>query len=1361
MHRDDPGLVPGAIFEGRYEILTRLGEGGFGAVHKARQLTTGQMVALKIMRLPERGGATRTDTRVARFLREARICAQLRHPNIVQVVDSGQSDDGRLYTVFAFAPGDNLAELLAREGALAPRQAQHLMLQVLDALACAHAQGVVHRDLKPSNIMVIPTGARRNALVLDFGIGAMIDGGAGEGQVRITGSDDTLGTPGYGAPEQWRGVEPSPRADLFSWGLMFVECLIGRPVYGAGSAAEIFYQLMGPDPVPLPPALEGHPLGDLLLLATRKDVAARDVTARGLLDALEALDLRALSREAMLGVEEPSMGRTVGDGPSSRSIATGAASLDAQRTSPPHMLAGERRLLTALCCRLGVVATPPRALDFEELDEVLRATLTLCADISRRHRGRVVTALGDELLVYFGYPRAEEDDAPRAARAALEIARAVHAEDERLGARGIHVEVGIGVHAGLVIASLPQGPLGAGHAVGATPRLAARLAALTPPSIAVTVDLQRLLRGSFDLEADGTRSFEAIAVPVEVFLLRQEHGNQAPSPTPDASKTPIVGREQEIELLLERWRRVRAGVGQCGLVTGEPGIGKSRLARELRDRLAGEAHVFIEGRCSPDTQNNALFPVVDLLGRALGLEQEREPHGKIARLEAQLAGHGFTPAEAMPLFLPLFSLPFAAPHSPLDVSAQRQKALTLEAILSLLFAMAERQPLALLVEDLHWADATTIELLTQLVREAPSAPLCILMTARPEFSPSFPTTGMLQIHLSRLERPQIEAMVTELASGRTLPPSVIEQVVSRTDGVPLFVEELTRMMLESGVLAQRGDRYELTGALSDLEIPSTLRALLTVRLDRLERAKETAQIAAALGREFSIEVLSAVSPLGPVAVQEDLDRLMAAGLVLRKRRLRDPVAVFKHALVRDSAYESLSRGAKQKIHARIAGTLEEQFAELARARPDLLALHHAAAEQKQHAVGYALRAAQRGLERSAYAEAIAHASNVVDWAGALPSAEAVGVALSANGVLAQAMMATRGWADLQVKETADHSAALMRQLDQLSPHKVPTLWSLFAYHHTASHRPAARAVAEELVTVADSSGDQGLRAAAATILGITLHPEGDIAGARRALERAIELYEPEVHRHQGAQIGLDSLVLARTLLAHLRWFAGDSAAAFELVADGLEWAREIGHVPSIAIGLLYGCQVHQFAGDRKTAAAMTGEILVLAGKYGLPAYEGYAAIIHAWATGNEQQAEAILGALAGMGCKLCLSYYGSLIADNLAERGCLDAAIARIDHCLSLCGENGEHYYEPELHRRRAMYRLQQEPSGDEQVRISLEQAAGTARRQQMPRIEALATLELLDRFGDDGARRARLDELFALQPGLREIQTGNHEGMK
>ncbi|WP_437724996.1 TOMM system kinase/cyclase fusion protein [Sorangium sp. So ce861] len=1336
----DAALAPGATFAGRYEVLTKLGEGGFGVVHKARQLTTGQPIALKILRLAEHGGAAQADRRITRFLRETRLCAQLHHPNIVQLVDSGQIEDGTLYTAFAFAPGDDLAALLEREGALAPPEARHLMLQVLDALACAHAAGVVHRDLKPSNIMVIPTGARRNALVLDFGIGAALDDGR---SARLTGSHDALGTPGYGAPEQWRGAEPSPRADLFSWGLVFLECLTGAPVYG-GTEAEIFYRLLGPEPVPLPAALERHPLGDLLARALRKDEGARDVTARGLFEALEACSLRGLSREAMLGAGGPSSGA---DTRSLASAATVATSPDRRRAPA---LDGERRQLTALCCHLRARAAAGQAADAEALDDPLRAALALCADVGRRHGGYVAAALGDDLLVYFGYPSAAEDDAKRAARAALAMAGAVQPEDPPSAAQGVRIAASVGVHTGLVVDGNLGDLDGACLVTGATPRLAARLASLAPPgAVTVSAASQALLRASFDLESEGIRSLEGIAAPVETFRLREEHGGAARWPTPEGSSAPICGRDQELGLLVERWRRACEGAGQSSLITGEPGIGKSCLARALRHRVARDDHAFLEARCSPDTQNSPLRPVIELLERALGLDQEPDAGGKIARLEAELTGHGLALAESMPLFVPLFSLPLGEPYAPLDVSAQRQKALTLKAIASLLLAMADERPVLLLAEDLHWADPTTMEFLTQLVREAPEVPMCVVMTARPEFSPSFSTTDVLLLPLSRLERPQMEEMLAGLVGHKALPPAVIEQVTDRADGVPLFAEELLRMVLDALLLVERDDRYELTRPLSGAAIPGTLRALLTARLDRLARAKQTAQLAAALGREFSLKVLSAASPLGPEAVAEDLERLVSAGLALRRRRGKEAVGMFKHALVRDAAYESLSTGARQRIHARIAQALEEGFPEVVRTRPDLLAHHHAAAEQKQEAIGYAQQAAEQALGRSAYAEASAHASNVVAWIEALPAAERVEAELGANSVRLQALMSTQGWASPDVRALAEKSRALLPG-SKTTEHTVSTLFGLYMHCHVASERAACRQVADELVAFADRIEDPSLQCVAATAKGVGFHAEGRFLDAETWFDRALHLYDPARDAKQGSAFGMDCRVWASGQLAWVQWGMGRTTRAFQLANEAIAWAREINHVPSLGIALLYLSQIQHMNGDKPAVRKTTGELLEASKAYGLPAFEGYGAALASWAAGDLQGVEAILGILKSLHCNLALTYYGSFLADIEADAGHLRQAIAHVETCLSMCAELGEHFFEVELLRRRARYETRLSKPDRDSVRALLARARLLAGERGMYRFEAAAIQEHRRIFGDDAALVCRLTQLHGLFPDLK-----------
>ncbi|XXX79844.1 TOMM system kinase/cyclase fusion protein [Sorangium sp. So ce134] len=1347
MDPSNPLLAGRAAFADRYELLSELGVGGFGAVYKARQLTTGQPVALKIMRFPEQGGAARLERRIARFLRETQLCAQLHHPNIVQLVDAGRAGEELLYTVFSFVPGETLADVLAREGALTPREARHLMLQVLDALACAHQQGVIHRDLKPRNIMVLPSGARRNAVVLDFGIGA-IAGAGGEQHPRLTGTDEALGTVGYAAPEQLRGLEPTPRVDLFSWGLVYLECLTGTPVFAGSSMAEILYAQLSPDPVPIPPALEGHWLGGLLRHVTEKNPAARDARAAALVAALEACDLGELSREMMVGGAPFAGSASGGPGPVHGFFAPTAV---AQPGSIPQPTAeGERRQVTAVCCAIEVLDGAPRPLDVEEADELLRAQIRRCTEIARGYRGHVAAALGDRVLIYFGYPRADEDDARRAARAALEIAAAAQAEGEQFAARGIRLAARLGVHTGVLVAQDLRAH--AGLSLGATPRAAARLAALAQPGeVAVSVEAQRLLRSAFELERGGPRRAEGDSAPGEVFLLRSERGDQ-PTPDADGRGAPLCGREQEMAILLERWRRTRAGAGQCTLITGEPGIGKSRLARELRARVANDPHTFLELRCAPDTQHSVLFPVVEMLGRALGLDQEASPERRIARIEARLSGHGFTPAEVMPLFLPLFSLPMAPPYAPLEVSPERLKELTLNAVLSLLFGMAEERPLILVAEDLHWSDTTTLELLAQLVQEAPSVPVSVIMTARPEFSPPFSTTGVQQVPLSRLERAHMEAMVTALLGGKSLPAEVIDQVVDRTDGVPLFVEELTRMMVESGVLVERVDRYELAGSLSNVEIPSTLRALLTARLDRLGRAKETAQLAAALGREFSVEVLVAVSPAEAAAVQEDLDRLMGAGLVFRKRRVRESAYVFKHALVRDAAYESLSRAAQRQVHARIALTMEERFPIIVEARPDLLSQHHAKAEQKREAIGYARQAAQRAFERSAHVDAVRQAEEAIGWVDAIVDvSEREKIELDLCSLMLFILVANSPLGAPALARIAQRTLELVERHGD-DENAAPTLWRLLLYYmHVRADK--AGTIASQLLRLIERTQDVIQEAALLSLFGFCRWVEGRFDEARAHLDRILVLYNPQFHIKSAFNYGLDPKVSAHSLLAGVMSVMGYPDQALSHAQAAVAWANEVDHPVSMSNALLYLTTVHYIRKDHQRVAETTALLMNDSDRRGR-GVEVFCGLYRAWATNDLEAARRCISAARASGEKLGMTYWSALVADIEAAHGNYAIALNHIKESQQLAAETGECYFVSEINRLKGIYLMACDTIEEATAEKCFRNAIEVARRQGAKTLELRASVTLGSILRDRGFP----DAARALVQPIYEWFTEGHE---
>ena len=544
----------------------------------------------------------------------------------------------------------------------------------------------------------------------------------------------------------------------------------------------------------------------------------------------------------------------------------GTTAVSPPEPQPPE---AERRQLTVLFCDLVDSTVLASQLDPEELREVVRAYQETCAKVIARFEGHIAQYLGDGLLVYFGYPLAHEDDAQRAVRAGLGMVEALGQLNTRLAQeRGVHLAVRLGIHTGLVVV----GEMGGGTrqeqlALGETPNLAARLQGIAAPNtLVISAATLQLLGGFFACQSLGTSLLKGLAQPLEVYqVLYESMARSRLEAAGSTGLTPLVGREQEVALLRERWAQVKDGLGQVVLLSGEAGIGKSRLVQVLKEQVAAEPQAWLTPcQCSPYYQNTALYPMIDLLERvALRFEREESPQQKLSKLEGFLVQYGLPLAEAVPLFAALLSLPLTADYAPLTMSPEQQKQKTLHALLTILLRIAAQQPVLFVMEDLHWVDPSTLEFLSLLVDQGPTARILALLTFRPDFSP--PWTGrshLTQVTLPRLPRRQAAEMTGRVAHGKALPAEVVEQVVAKTDGVPLFVEELTKMVLESGLLQEREERYELTGPLPPLAIPTTLHDSLMARLDRLATVKALAQLGATLGREFSYDLAAGRLPVG-------------------------------------------------------------------------------------------------------------------------------------------------------------------------------------------------------------------------------------------------------------------------------------------------------------------------------------------------------------------------------------------------------------------------------------------------------------------------------------------------------------------
>lgn len=641
----------------------------------------------------------------------------------------------------------------------------------------------------------------------------------------------------------------------------------------------------------------------------------------------------------------------------------------------------ERRQLTVLSCAFADADALLAHLDLEDYHRLLQRVRTACHAIIASFEGYVAQQFDEGLLVYFGYPQAHEDDAHRALRAGLQLV-------ERLGSQvpqGLAIPgrdldttglvLRVGIHTGVVIAE-PGAATGTmpSQAVGLTPRLAVAVRQLArPQTVVVSAATAQLVEGYFVLKDLGAHALAGQRQPVAVYEVRQESPLQTRLEVAAVrGLTPFVGRKADVTLLHERWVQVQEGRGAVVIIRGEAGIGKSRLLHEVKEQLGEASHVRLECRCSPYHQNTALYAVADLLQRALQAQPAGSPEAQVAALENLLQHYNLPLADTVRLLADLLGLSLPPErYAPVLLPPQRQRQQTMEVLLDLLLAQAAAQPVLCCVEDVHWADPSTLEFLELVVHQVATVPILLVLTCRPTFAlPWHVGTQMTLMALERLTQHQVEQMILRVTGGKRLPAGVLQQLVAKTDGVPLYVEELTRMVVESGQLMARGEQYELTGELQRLVIPATLQDSLMARLDRLGMGKEVAQWGAALGREFPYATIAAVTPFAPATLQAGLQQLVEAEVLFQRGLGPQAHYRFKHTLIQDAAYNALLQRQRQEMHQQIAQRLLAHFPNMGETQPEVLAHHFTAAGRHELAIGYWYRAGQRSYERSAYVEAV-------------------------------------------------------------------------------------------------------------------------------------------------------------------------------------------------------------------------------------------------------------------------------------------------------------------------------------------------------------------------------------------------------
>jgi class 3 adenylate cyclase len=1028
------------------------------------------------------------------------------------------------------------------------------------------------------------------------------------------------------------------------------------------------------------------------------------------------------------------------------------AEVNLSPTAPKHETtapSAERRQLTTMFCDLvGSTALSAR-LDPEDLRGVISAYHRRCTELVEHNGGFVAKYMGDGVLAYFGYPQAHEHDAERAVRAGLSLVDAVPKLATNAGSP---LKVRIGIATGLVVVG---DLIGAGAAqeqavVGETPNLAARLQALAEPgAVVIASSTRRLTGGLFEYRDLGTATLKGFAENVPAWEVLGASAVESRFEAMRTAMTPLVGRDEEIELLLRRWEQVKRGDGQVVLISGEPGIGKSRIAETILERLSNEPHIRLRYFCSPHHQDSALYPSIAQLERAAGFRRDDTDEQRLNKLEAVLARAANDLSEAVPLLADLLSIPTGGRYPPLNLTPQKRKEKTLHAQLEQVEGLATQQPVLMVWEDVHWSDPTTREWLDLLVDRVPTLRVLVIITFRPEFAP--PWVGGPQVTiltLNRLPPRQRAEMIPYVTGGKTLPREIADQIVDRTDGVPLFIEELTKTVVESGILTEVGNHYAVAGPVGQLAIPTSLHASLLARLDRLAPTREVAQIGSALGRSFSHELIVAVSAMPQDKLNDALHQLVTAELIFRRGTPPDAEYTFKHALVQDAAYSTLLRSRRQQLHARIAATLEHQFPDIVVAQPSLLAQHCASAGLNEKAVDYWLKAGQQSVARSAMAEAIAQLQNGL---GLLASIEHAATRerceLGLRAALVPALVATKGYSASDVGENISLARTLAEQLGQLE-YLIPLLYGEYTYHAVRAETRLGLACARQMEKLGAQRSDVVVSSLGHLYHGMARFILGEHIQARALLEQCHRLNEPA---SRAATVGVtaeDPYAMALCWHALTLTYLGYIDQGRARLNEAFSVPQALGQLFTEAFVLVFACWVAWATGSHEDQHRYADRLIALSNEHGFPylwaiglCYQGASMVASDRARNGLALIEKAFSTCRAIGAKFYTSGYLSLQAQAHIRLSEFDRALEELTEAQGFANEMDERFYEPEIYRLRGDLLSAR---GDASLSELAYQQALAVGRSQNTRLFELRAATRLARLWHDQGKRAEARDLLA-----------------
>lgn len=1023
-------------------------------------------------------------------------------------------------------------------------------------------------------------------------------------------------------------------------------------------------------------------------------------------------------------------------------------------------LEAERRQIAVVFCDLAGSTELAARFDPEDFSAIIRRYHERCAEIIRDLSGHVAQCLGDGVLAYFGYPRSHENDALLAVRAGLRLVSAVrHLNAELRVGYGIELSIRVGIHAGVVVmAEVGIGPRPERLALGSVPNLAARIQGVAArDTVLISEEVNRLAAGYLHTTALAGVKLRGFESPTNLYEVTGEASVQSRFDVASASAgglTPFVGDPEEVNRLLNAWRAVEGGRSHALLLEGDAGIGKSRRIHMLKEAIASAPHMLLELQCTPETTQSAFYPVSFALRERLLAQPGDAQAPLLARLERALGDAGFDAAEAVPLLAPLLSVPLeGSGYAPTAVSSFKAREDTLNILLGLLTPTLGA-PSLLIFEDVHWADASTLDLVQRVLNSPAKSPRLVIITRRSDFELSLsPATELETLVVRKLSRAEARRIADHVAGGSSLPSGSLDALLERSDGVPLFIEELTKTVVETGVLAQEPLP---TGSEADAVdgIPTSVRGLLGSRLDRMGGAKAVMQLGAVLGREFRQDVLEAVSPLVGLRVRDHLRELLRAGMLFANESGN---LSFRHALIRDAAYATLLKATRRQYHERTADVLLEKFPQIVAAQPELVAQHYDRAARADRAFTYWTAASQRALATNAHREAAGHAGAGISALGLLNgSVEHRRAELELRALLGMALVATQGYASTSAEENFTQAETVIRDLSQSTgpssaseqEKQFVTTWCVWAYRLVRSELASSHISADHLHALAGLIGSSDLRMRAHCSLGITLFYLAD-PRALPELEAALAAYDDEKHRGLAARLGEDPKTVCLSYVVWIEALSGNPARARARLAEALAHAERHGHRFSEAYLAAHAAALFYLLRDEQACEKQAERAIAISERYGFPAWLGVGGMHRGWTKVRGQDARAGLEEIRannGMLDAISILLYGPTRAEALSQaleaNGELEAALELTSSALARAVQAGERWYQPELERRKAVLELRL-GLPREQVEQGLQSALELARRQGSRLLELRAATTLAQFLGD----RERTSEL--LEPVL------------